>query len=109
MNYDSTKWRFQAHLKLTHKHYIAIAVGKENKFKAMKIINEIRKKEARKHQIIINLICKDNLSKGLKYASEKEASYAIIIGEDEILKKQLTIKDLITEEQKKIKIILKLK
>jgi len=105
MNYDSTKWRFQAHLKLPHKHYIAIAVGKENKFKAMKIINEIRKKEARKHQIIINLICKDNLSKGLKYASEKEASYAIIIGEDEILKKQLTIKDLITEEQKKIKII----
>ena len=45
------------------------------------------------------------MSKGLKYASEKEASYAIIIGEDEILKKQLTIKDLITEEQKKIKII----
>ena len=56
----------------------------------------------------MSLICKDNLSKGLQFANAAAVStfarYAIIIGEDEILKKQLTIKDLEEGSQKTIKI-----
>jgi len=85
-------------------YYVVIAVGKENKIEAMKIINKIRKKIKPIFQLIsIDLICKDNLSKGLRYASEKKAGYAIIIGQEEILNKEITVKDLKKRKQKKIK------
>ena len=85
-------------------YYVVIAVGKENKIEAMKIINKIRKKIKPIFQLIsIDLICKDNLSKGLRYASDKKAGYAIIIGQEEILNKEITVKDLKKRKQKKIK------
>ena len=52
----------------------------------------------------IDFICRDNLSKGLKYASEKKADYALILGDDEISNKKITIKELKTRKQTKINI-----
>ena len=52
----------------------------------------------------IDFICRDNLSKGLKYASENKADYALILGVDEILNKKITIKELATRKQKKVNI-----
>ena len=52
----------------------------------------------------IDFICRDNLSKGLRYASEKKAKYALILGDDEILNNEITIKELKTRKQKKINI-----
>ena len=54
--------------------------------------------------IFNRFICRDNLSKGLRYASEKKANFAIIIGQEEILNKEVTIKDLKKRAQKKIEI-----
>jgi len=87
----------------------AIVVGKENKIKALKIINEIMEQQSNVikdglQPFNIDLICKDNLSKGLKYAKDTDAKWAIIIGEDEILKQQLIIKDLKKQTQRKVKI-----
>ena len=100
--------------------YVAIAIGKENKIKAMKIINRLRfmdrenESASKKSDILLTLekihiphidfICRDNLSKGLKYASENKAHYALILGVDEILNKKITIKDLKTRKQKKLNI-----
>ena len=53
---------------------------------------------------IIDFICRDNLSKGLKYANEKKAISAIIIGQEEISNQEVTIKDLKKRTQKKVKI-----
>ena len=94
-------------------HYAVIVIGKENKIKALKIINILledqtsnpdKYNEKRFGPLKFNLICKDNLSKGLKYANGISAGYAIIIGENEISKQQLTIKDLNKQSQKIIKI-----
>ena len=52
--------------------------------------------------VSIELICRDNLSKGLRYASEKKADYALILGEDEINSDKIIIKELKTRKQKKI-------
>ena len=82
-------------------HLIVIAVGKENKIKAMRIINKIRSQVANR-VTIMELICKDNLSKGLKYASEKNASHAIILGEEEISNHKIIIRDLKKKKQKTI-------
>ena len=51
----------------------------------------------------VDFICRDNLSKGLRYASEKKAAFAIIIGQEEILNKEVTIKNLQKRTQKKVK------
>ena len=95
---------------LTPNSYVLIAVGKENKIKAMEIKNkiiEIVDKEPSSnllYRYLIDFICRDNLSKGLKYANEKEADFAIIIGQDEIKNKEIIIKDLKKRNQKKIEI-----
>jgi len=49
-------------------------------------------------------IGRKKLKKGLAYASAKKIRYAIIIGSDEIIKGELTVKDLATEEQEKVPI-----
>ena len=85
-------------------NYVAIAIGKENKIKAMKIINKFRGELEFNKYFPIDFICRDNLSKGLKYASEKKADYALILGDDEILNKKITIKELKTRKQTKINI-----
>ena len=84
-------------------HLIVIAVGKENKLKIMKITNQIRN-EVVSIAKIMELIFKDNLSKGLKYASEKNASHAIILGEEEISQKLIILRDLRKKTQTKIAI-----
>ena len=84
-------------------HIIVIATKKENKIKIMKITNEIRSKIISMTNLM-ELIFKDNLSKGLKYASEKNASHAIILGEEEISKKLITLRDLKSKKQIKIPI-----
>ena len=53
---------------------------------------------------IIDFICRDNLSKGLKYANEKKAISAIIIGQEEISNQEVTVKDLKNRTQKKVKV-----
>ena len=65
----------------------------------MKIANKIRRELK---ETVIDIICKDNLSKGLKYANEKKSTHAIIIGDDEISKKIVNFKDLKKKLQKKI-------
>ena len=85
-------------------NYVAIAIGKENKIKAMKIINKFRGELEFNKYFPIDFICRDNLSKGLRYASEKKADYALILGDDEILNKKITIKELKTRKQTKINI-----
>ena len=84
--------------------YVAIAVGKENKIKAIEIISKIREKITSSPKLSsVDFICRDNLSKGLRYASEKKAAFAIIIGQEEILNKEVTIKNLQKRTQKKVK------
>ena len=84
--------------------YVAIAVGKENKIKAIEIISKIREKITSSSKLAsVDFICRDNLSKGLRYASEKKAAFAIIIGQEEILNKEVTIKNLQKRTQKKVK------
>jgi len=84
--------------------YVAIAVGKENKIKAIEIISKIREKITSSSKLSsVDFICRDNLSKGLRYASEKKAAFAIIIGQEEILNKEVTIKNLQKRTQKKVK------
>ena len=51
-----------------------------------------------------DFICRDNLSKGLKYANDKGADYAIIIGNDEISNQEVIVKDLKKRAQNKVKI-----
>ena len=85
-------------------NYVAIAIGKENKIEAMKIINKFRGEFEFNKYFPIDFICRDNLSKGLKYANEKKADYALILGDDEILNKKITIKELKTRKQTKINI-----
>ena len=53
----------------------------------------------------VDLIFKNNLSKGLKYASEKKATHAVIIGEKEISQENIIIKDLKKRTQKKIQLL----
>ena len=95
---------------ITPDSYVVIAVGKENKIKAMEIMNQLREVVDKEDTIdllcqsSIDFICRDNLSKGLRYASEKKANFAIIIGQEEILNKEVTIKDLKKRAQKKIEI-----
>ena len=85
-------------------NYVAIAIGNKNKIRAMKIINKFRGELEFNKYFPIDFICRDNLSKGLKYASEKKADYALILGDDEILNKKITIKELKTRKQTKINI-----
>ena len=76
----------------------------------MEIMNQLREVVDKEDTIdllcqsSIDFICRDNLSKGLRYASEKKANFAIIIGQEEILNKEVTIKDLKKRAQKKIEI-----
>ena len=93
---------------------IAIAVGKENKIKAMQITNQIREAIDKADTRIdfenlrtggtLDFICRDNLSKGLKYANDKGADYAIIIGNEEISNQEVIVKDLKKRAQNKVKI-----
>ena len=86
-------------------YYVVIAVGKENRIEALKIINKIRKiTHSNELTKVIDFISRDNLSKGLRYASEKNANFAVIIGQEEMLNKEVTIKDLKKRTQKKVKI-----
>ena len=82
-------------------NYVAVAIGKENRIKAMEIINKFR---GLIYKYPIDFICRDHLSKGLRYASEKKAEYALILGDDEILNEKITIKELKTRKQTKINI-----
>ena len=93
---------------------IVIAVGKENKIKAMQITNKIREAIDKSDTRIdfenlrtggtLDFICRDNLSKGLKYANDKGADFAIIIGNDEISNQEVIVKDLKKRVQNKVKI-----
>ena len=85
--------------KLTKRIFTIISLGKNNNIEAMKIANKIRRELK---ETVIDIICKDNLSKGLKYANEKKSTHAIIIGDDEISKKIVNFKDLKKKVQKKI-------
>ena len=99
---------------LTPPSHIVIAVGKENKIKAMEITNKIREAIEKSTTVLdlgqpsegctIDFICRDNLSKGLKYANEKKAISAIIIGQEEISNQEVTVKDLKNRTQKKVKV-----
>ena len=86
------------------KKIVVIAIGKDNKIEALKIANQIRSglNKWQSSEIVVDLICKDNLSKGLKYANEQIASHAIIIGDDEISQKIINLKDLKKKVQKQI-------
>ena len=81
-------------------YFVLIAVGKKNRIKAMEKMEKFRSLTTWP----IDFICRDNLSKGLRYASEKKAKYALILGDDEILNNEITIKELKTRKQKKINI-----
>jgi len=81
-------------------YYVAVAIGKKNRVKALDFINLHRLKTH--PNVSIEFICRDNLSKGLRYASEKKADYALILGEDEINSDKIIIKELKTRKQKKI-------
>ena len=65
----------------------------------MKIANKVRRELK---EVVIDVICIDNLSKGLKYANEKKATHSIIIGDEEISQKIINFKDLKKKIQKKI-------
>ena len=96
---------------LPEKYLMIIALDKENKIKAMKITNQIRKviddelSKKNSTSFSVDLIFKNNLSKGLKYASEKKATHAVIIGEKEISQENIIIKDLKKRTQKKIQLL----
>jgi len=81
-------------------YFVLIAVGKKNRIKAMEKMEKFRSLTTWP----IDFICRDNLSKGLRYASEKKAKYALILGDDEILNNEIAIKELKTRKQKKINI-----
>ena len=81
-------------------YFVLITVGKKNMIKAMEKMNKFRSLT----DWPIDFICRDNLSKGLRYASEKKAQYALILGDDEILNNEITIKELKTRKQTKINI-----
>lgn len=72
---------------------------KSTEIQSLKLTNELRK-------LGINTevyLGEGNLSRQFKYANKKGISFVIIIGPDEIKENQITIKDLKTGEQKKIK------
>ena len=81
------------------KIFTVISLGKNNKVEAMKIANKVRRELK---EVVIDVICIDNLSKGLKYANEKKATHSIIIGDEEISQKIINFKDLKKKIQKKI-------
>ena len=81
-------------------YYVAVAIGKKNRVKALDFINLHRLKTH--PNVSIEFICRDNLAKGLRYAREKKADYALILGEDEINSDKIIIKELKTRKQKKI-------
>jgi len=81
-------------------YFVLITVGNKNMIKAMEKMNKFRSLT----DWPIDFICRDNLSKGLRYASEKKAQYALILGDDEILNNEITIKELKTRKQTKINI-----
>ena len=87
--------------KFKEKIFTVISLGKKNDIEVMKIAKKIRK-DLKK--TVIDIICKSNLSQGLKYANEKKATHAIIIGDDELSKKIVNLKDLNKKVQKEISI-----
>ena len=87
--------------KLKEKIFTVISLGKKNDIEVMKIARKFRK-DLKK--TVIDIICKSNLSQGLKYANEKKATHAIIIGDDELSKKIVNLKDLNKKVQKEISI-----
>ena len=87
--------------KFKEKIFTVISLGKKNDIEVMKIARKIRK-DLKK--TVIDIICKSNLSQGLKYANEKKATHAIIIGDDELSKKIVNLKDLNKKVQKEISI-----
>ena len=81
-------------------YFVLVAIGKKNRIKAMEKMNKFRSLT----YWPIDFICRDNLSKGLRYASENKADYALILGDDEVLNKKITIKELKTRKQTKVNI-----
>mgnify|MGYP001562876139 CR=1 FL=1 len=74
-----------------------------NKFvlkEAIKIAELLR----RKYNIEIDLMCR-NLRKQLNYASSINAREVIIIGEEELNKREVTIRDMVSGEEKKVKFV----
>ena len=104
---------------------VVIAVGKESKFKAMEITNKLRKfiNETPKYDPLnIDFICTKSLFDGINYAITKNPfnqeiisnksdgrvdkpyiKFAIIIGQEEISKKEVTIQNLQKKTQKRVK------
>ncbi len=67
---------------------------------ALKIANSLRKNNFTTEFDVL----RKNLKKLLSFAAEKKIRYAVIIGPEEIVKQEVTVKDLKTEKQKLVEI-----
>ncbi|MFC1730520.1 histidine--tRNA ligase [candidate division KSB1 bacterium] len=79
-------------------YYVAVVSDKERK-KALKIAEKLRKNNS----VEIDLMGR-NLKKQLDYANKTKAKNVIIIGEEELKKGKLTVKDMKTGKEKKVSI-----
>lgn len=80
--------------------YFVLPVNDETLIESFKITQKLRKKG-----YIVDIdIKRRNIAKGLKYADSKNAENAIIIGPDELNEGDVTVKNMKTGKQEKIKI-----
>lgn len=77
-----------------------ISVNDETIIKSIKIAQKIREQD---FKVDIDLK-RRNIGKALKYAASKNAKKAIIVGPDELKEDSITLRDMKTGEQKKVKI-----
>lgn len=74
-------------------------IGDEAKHYSIKLVNELRKQGIR-----VELDTKERNLKGqMKYANKLGAAYTVVIGEDEVNSGELTLKNMNTSEQTKVR------
>ena len=86
-------------VKMAISQILVTVFDKSTEIQSLKLANELRK-------LGINTeiyLGEGNLAKQFKYANKKGIPFVVVIGPDEIKKNQITIKDLKSGEQKKIK------
>ena len=76
---------------------VLIPMGDEAEMKAMAIANDLRA-----NGIVVDMGYRGNLKKRLKRANQQHARYAMILGEDELSRGVVTLRDLDEGEQKDV-------
>ena len=76
-----------------------IALGKEARLKSLKLLDDLRKKG-----VVSDTDYENKSLKGaMRKANDAGARYVLIIGEDELKKSVVTLKDMVSGEQREVK------